>query len=186
MRTIEIRRHSYTKKGDGRGSHLSTEGVILARMVGQSLGPFEIVLTSTIPRTLETALAMGFSVTDQLGVLGDIPLAVVEEIGHHEHWQWDKPFVRFAELVQRNGPTAEMGYRQREAWQQALESVPTGAHVMIVSHGRVIESGLVTCFPGIDFNLWGAPFKHCEGVVMNYADGLFSNPQLRRIPKSAT
>jgi broad specificity phosphatase PhoE len=187
MRTIEIRRHSYTKKGDGRGrgSHLSPEGVILARTVGQSLGPFELVLTSAIPRTLETALAMGFAVSDQLEVLGEIPSAVAEEIGHHDRWNWDKPFIRFAEFIKRNGPTAEMGREQREVWQLALESVPTDAHVLIISHGRVIESGLATCFPDTDFSTWGAPFEHCEGVVMNYAEGQFSNPQFRRIPKSA-
>lgn len=187
MRTIEIRRHSYTKKGEdrGRGSHLSAEGVALARMVGQHLGPFELVLTSFNPRTLETALAMGFAVTDQMEVLGEIPPAVVEEIGHHERWRWEQPFVRFAEYVARSGPTAEMGHRQREAWQHALETVSTEGQVLIVSHGRVIETGLVTCFPDSDFSLWGAPFQHCEGIRMEYAAGQFSNLQFRRIPVRA-
>ena len=63
MRMIEIRRHSYTKKGEGRGkgSHLSAEGVALARQVGGETGPFDLVLTSPVPRSLETAVAMGFA-----------------------------------------------------------------------------------------------------------------------------
>ena len=184
MRTIEIRRHSYTKKGEdrGRGSHLSAEGVRLARMVGQHLGPFELVLTSLSPRTLETALAMGFAVTDQLEVLGEISPAVVEEIGHHDRWHWQQPFVRFAEFMALNGPTAEMGQRQRAAWQRALEAMSSEGQVLIISHGRVIETGLVTCFPGSDFSIWGAPFQHCEGVRMEYAEGQFSNLQFRRLP----
>ena len=39
MRWLEVRRHSLTKKGAarGRGSHLSAEGVMLARLVGAKL-----------------------------------------------------------------------------------------------------------------------------------------------------
>ena len=59
MPTIEIRRHSYTKKGEsrGKGSHLSAEGVALAREIGHHIGPFDLVLTSDSPRTLETAIS---------------------------------------------------------------------------------------------------------------------------------
>ncbi len=184
MRSIEIRRHSYTKKGEGRGrgSHLSAEGVALARELGHHMGPFDLVLTSHSPRTLETALAMGFAVTDQLEVLGEITPEVVEEIGHHERWSWGQPFVRFAEFVERDGPTAIMGRRQRDAWQQALEAAPPNGKMLIISHGRVIESGLVTCLPDADFSAWGASFGHCEGVKMDYAEGRFTNIQFRRIP----
>jgi hypothetical protein len=68
MRIIEIRRHSYTKKGNarGKGSHLSAEVIALAREIGNHIGPFDIVLTSYSPRTLETAIAMGFAVDEQL------------------------------------------------------------------------------------------------------------------------
>ena len=46
MRWLEVRRHSLTKKDSarGRGSHLSAEGVVLARQVGESLGPFALVI----------------------------------------------------------------------------------------------------------------------------------------------
>src|SRR6516225_9545510 len=113
MRTIEIRRHAYTKKGEGRGkgSHLSPEGVALARQAGGSLGPFDLVLTSPVPRTLETALAMGFAVDDQLEALGELSPEVCDEIGHHERWTWEQPFVAFAHFVRQGGPTTRMGER---------------------------------------------------------------------------
>jgi len=38
MRTLEIRRHSLRK--DGGGSQLSQEGVVYARKLGASMGPF--------------------------------------------------------------------------------------------------------------------------------------------------
>lgn len=182
MRVLEIRRHCFTKKGvsRGRGSHLSASGVTQARRIGNQIGPFDLVLTSHIPRTLETALAMGFAVDDQLPILGDIPAEVWDEIGHQERWAWDKPFVVFAQFVAQGGATARLGQRQKDTWIQALAPVPDGGHVLIISHGRVIESGLVTCFPDAAFDTWGAPFRHGEGVRMEYADGQFSGLAFRR------
>jgi len=183
MRTIEIRRHAYTKQGEGRGkgSQLSSEGVALARRIGGEIGPFDLVLTSLVSRALETALAMGFAVNDQLEVLGDISPAVLAEIGHHERWAWKEPFVRFAHYIRQGGPTARMGERQRHAWLRALESVPDGGRVLIISHGRIIESGLVTCIPDGDLAAWGASFRHCEGVRMGFVEGRFQGAQLLRM-----
>lgn len=182
MRTVEIRRHCFTKKGDarGNGSHLSRAGVAQARRIGDTLGAFDLVLTSHIPRTLETAIAMGYAVDDQIEVMGDIPADVWDEIGHQERWEWDEPFARFAEFVGRGGATARMGTNQRETWANALDSVPDGGRVLIVSHGRVIECGLVAAVPGGDFANWGAPFQHGEGVQMCYTNGRFTDLQFRR------
>jgi broad specificity phosphatase PhoE len=183
MRTIEIRRHAYTKKGEGRGngSHLSLEGVAQARKVGGEIGPFDLVLTSPVPRTLETAIAMGFAVHDQLEALGDLSQAVLAEIGHHERWAWQEPFVTFAHFVRQGGPTTRMGERQREAWVRALESVPSGGRVLMISHGRIIECGLVTCIPDGEFKAWGASFNHCEGMRMTFEEGRFQGVQLLRL-----
>jgi broad specificity phosphatase PhoE len=182
MRIIEIRRHSYTKKGEsrGKGSHLSDEGIVLAREIGNHIGPFDLVLTSHNPRTLETAIAMGFAVDEQVEALGDITPEVIREIGHHERWDREYPFLTFAQFVERGGPTARMGKHQQEAWMNALESAPANGSVLVISHGRVIESGLVTCIPDGDFASWGAPFRHCEGVEMNYAEGRFTDVHFRR------
>jgi len=184
-RIIEIRRHSFTKKGEsrGKGSHLSAEGVIQARRERETLPAFDLVLTSQIPRTLETALAMGFAVDDQIAGLGEIPLEVWEEIGHHERWEWEEPFAQFAQIISRGGATDALGKLQREIWTNALESVPEDGRVLIISHGRIIESGLVTCFPNGDFKDWGGPFQHLEGIRMKYADGVFSAVEIARNSK---
>jgi broad specificity phosphatase PhoE len=41
------------------GAHLSQDGIELARLVGETSGPFSLVVTSPIPRAIETAIAMG-------------------------------------------------------------------------------------------------------------------------------
>ena len=188
MRSIQIRRHSYTKKGAarGKGSHLSAAGVALARKIGGESGSFDLVLTSAVPRTLETAIAMGFAVDEQLAVLGDIPADVFEELGHHERWAWEAPFVRFAEIVGRGGATARFGHQQQETWIRALELLPPHGRMLIISHGRVIEAGLVTCLSSGDFATWGAPFHHLEGVEMHYDDGHFTNVRFLRVERPDT
>ncbi len=62
MKTIEIRQHSIRAKPS---DHLNQQGVTLARLVGENLGPFDRVITSTLPRAFETAIAMGFAVDEQ-------------------------------------------------------------------------------------------------------------------------
>lgn len=184
MRAIEIRRHSYTKKGTdrGKGSHLSARGVAVAREIGLHTGPFDLVLTSLVPRTLETAIAMGYAVNDQWEILGDMPSNILEEIGHHDRWGWADPFVHFAQLVASGGPTGHLGARLKEAWLSALDSVPTDGRVLLVSHGRIIETGLVACVPDGNFAAWGAPFQHCKGVRMSYDHGRLTHIHLLRLP----
>jgi broad specificity phosphatase PhoE len=173
MPTLTILRHCYTKKGAsrGKGSHLSQAGVEQARRIGATLGPFDMVLTSTIPRTLETALAMGFAVDDQLAALGEIPLAVWDEIGHHERWEWEDPFAHFAAIIAQNGATAALGRQQLQIWWQTVQGLPEDGAALIISHGRIIEAGLVCCFPQADFPTWGQPFQHGEGIALAYEAG---------------
>ena len=122
------------------------------------------MLTSYVPRTLETAVAMGFAVDDQLDALGDLPPDVYDEVGHHERWTWEAPFTRFAQLIACGGSHGASGTAPARGMSQALESIPAHGRVLVVSHGRIIESGVVACFPDEDVSNWGAPFQHCEGV----------------------
>src|SRR5688500_15948224 len=111
MRVLEVRRHSLTKKGQGRrsASHLSQAGVELARHVGSELGPFDRVVASPVLRTAETALAMGFAVDDLCEALGSSDPTLFAEIGHHERWSWEAPFEEFARLVRQGGATTHLG-----------------------------------------------------------------------------
>ena len=108
MRTLEVRRHSLVKDH----VHLSQAGIALARRAGAGLGPFDRVLTSHITRTLETAVAMGFAVDEQLAVLGTIGPDAWAEVGYHDRWCWSDPFAAFAHLVEGGAPTARRGRGQ--------------------------------------------------------------------------
>ena len=182
MPILEIRRHAYTKKGDGRGrgSHLSQAGVELARRIGTASQQFDFVYTSTVPRTRETAIAMGFAVDEEIDALGLIPDDLATEMGHHDRWSWEHPFVTFRSLVEQGGPIARLGETQRRTWVNILEDLPEDGEALAISHGRVIESGLVNCFPNAPFNDWGPAFTHCEGARLTYS-GDFKEVQLLRV-----
>jgi broad specificity phosphatase PhoE len=190
MREIEIRRHSCTKKGEarGKGSHLSADGIALAREVSYAMGVFDFVLTSEVPRTLETAIAMGYAVDAQVGAPADVAGPAIDEIGHRERWSWEAPWVRFAEIVDQDGAVATFGRWLRETWVNALESVPDSGRVLVISHGRDIEVGVVACLQGVqttDFSTWGEPLHQCEGVRMSYQNGSFLDPRILRARRCA-
>jgi broad specificity phosphatase PhoE len=181
MRWLEVRRHSLTKKGPARdrGSHLSAQGVALARTVGAELGPVAYVLTSAAPRAIETAVAMGVAVDDTV----DLPSGYVPgEVGFHEQWTWAQPWARYAELVGRGGGLAAVTGAHRAAWTRAVASVDEGAAALVVSHGGAIEPTLVACLPQADHEHWGALLGHCDGARLGFADGSFVDLRFRRAP----
>lgn len=178
----EIRRHSYTKKGGerGRGSHLSAEGVRLARRVGDAMGPFAKVVASDVPRTLETAVAMGFAVDEILPFPDSVEWdAVIGEIGWHALWETERPFAQIAETMASRPQTARMSAYYAARWlRAALADQP----VLFVSHGQLMETGLVACLPEADHAAWGRPFAHCEGARLFVHDGAFSDVEFLRLP----
>ena len=108
MRTLEVRRHTMRSKP---GAHLSQDGIELARLVGSTSGPFSLVVTSTIPRAVETAISMGFEVHETLDALGH-PLKdeVFDEVG------WPSPFALVAQAVASGGQVANFAEEQARLW----------------------------------------------------------------------
>lgn len=183
MRWLEVRRHSLTKKGAdrGHGSHLSSDGVALARRIGEQVGPVAYVVTNGLPRTIETAIAMGYAVD------ADVPLPsgyVPGEVAHHDQWQWPQPYVQYARLLADGAGLAEVAARHREVWVDAVENVADGETALTVSSGGSIEPTLVACFPDEDHASWGQPFSHCDGARLAYEAGRFVSLQLSRAPAS--
>lgn len=181
MRWLEVRRHSLTKKGlaRGRGSHLSAQGVALARAVGAELGPIAYVLTSAAPRAVETAIAMGLAVDDTV----DLPSGYVPgEVEFHQQWTWAQPYARYAELISRGGGLAGVAKTHRAVWVGAVEQVDEGGVALFVGHGGGIEPALVACLPGADHQRWNGLFGHCDGARLGFADGEFVGVEFRRAP----
>jgi broad specificity phosphatase PhoE len=179
VRWLEVRRHSFTKKGDarGRGSDLSQAGVAAARDLGKELGTVDYVVVSTEPRTMETAVAMGFA-ADDIVEMGTGYCST--EVVHHDQWEWDRPYVRYRELLEAGGAVVSAAGRQLEVWRGALAHVSEGGLALIVSHGGLIEPTLVAAFPQADHELWGEPFSPLDGARLAYEMPTFVSTEFQR------
>ena len=146
------------------GQHLSQAGVDLARRIGDTISPFNRVITSTIPRAFETAIAMGFAVDEQLAELSLMPDGLENEVA------WDAGFAAFAENATRAGRVENYVRQQAALVLQIARALPEDASALVVSHGGIVEAQTVGCLPHLDFTSWGAGCDYCEGARL-YFDG---------------
>ena len=161
MSYVELRRHTMRVK---TGQHLSQAGVDLARRIGNTIGPFNRVITSKIPRAYETAIAMGFAVDEQLAETLLMADGLEDEIA------WDAGFAAFAEGAKRNGRVADYVQQQGALILKIALALPDEGAALVVSHGGIVEAQTVGCLPHLDFTSWGAGCDYCEGARL-YFDG---------------
>lgn len=171
-RTLEIRRHTMRRKP---GAHLSRDGIGLARLVGEGAGPFARTVTSTIPRAIETAIAMGFEVDETVEMLGELPDAVLDQVG------WPRPFEHVAEALRAGGHAVGFAEALAQLWQSIAMQVPEGGQGLIITHGLFIELGTLASLPDIDPRLWGGPIGYCEGVRLVF-DEAVRHGEILRVP----
>ncbi len=180
MRTLEVRRHVYTKQGAGRGrgSHLSQAGVDLAREIGATIGPFEYFVASLAPRTLETAVAMGLAVDDLRDLSADLWTAAQCELAHRALRDDPQLYLRYLELMNSGGAVAALGRRQAELWHRIITNVSDGGQALLISHGGLIEPGLVAVLPTWPHERWGRGFRHGEGVRLYHNGTDFDDAEI--------
>ena len=186
VRELFVLRHSLTRKNsvEGRsGSHLSREGVRLARALGDTLPAMCHVVVGGQPRHLETALALGFAVDEQVSLpSGYVP----GEVDHHDQWSWDQPFVRYAELLVAGTGLTNVAGAHLDCWRSVLEHVPDGAAGLVVSSGGSIEPALVAALPEADHAGWGGPLHQLEGAKLTWTSSTCTSIQLlRRDPSTS-
>jgi broad specificity phosphatase PhoE len=165
VKTLEVRRHSLTKKGPARehGSLLSAEGVRRARAVGETMPEFDYVLTGPDRRHIETAVAMGYAVDESIDWASGYVTGVVE---HHDQWQWDQPFARYAELLVASAALRAVAEEHLEHWRRALMHVPDGGAALVISSGGSIEPVLVAAAVSSDWAEWGTALHQLDGATL--------------------
>jgi broad specificity phosphatase PhoE len=172
MKTIEIRRHSMRSTG---GDHLSQQGVTLARLVGQNLGPFDRVITSTRPRAFETAIAMGFAVDEQVELLSTYGGNVDREA------PWPQSFEAYAMAFAHGGAVTKFGKKLAKIYNELADYLPDGRAALVVNHGGIVEMGAVACLAATGFTVQGDAVSYCEGVRLFWEDGKCVKAEILRI-----
>jgi broad specificity phosphatase PhoE len=176
MRYVELRRHTMRVL---QGQHLSQAGVDLARQIGSTIGPFHRIITSTIPRAYETAIAMGFAVDEQLEALSMVGMKVEDEVA------WDAGFMGWAAAFRRGGQ-AEVYIRQQAALiTEIVRSLPEGGSALVISHGGIVEAQTVGCLPSTDFTTWGIACNYCEGARLMFDYERFMAGEVLRVKQGS-
>lgn len=172
MKIIEVRRHSIRER---LSQDLSEQGLALARIIAEQIGPFQRVVTSCIPRAFQTAVAMGFKVDEQVELLNTYGDAVEVEV------PWPANFSEYTAPVLRGGAATRYAKRLVAFYADLAASLPEAGAALVVTHGGVVEIGAVACIPNADHNAWGAYIECCEGIRMFWEDGKFINAEVIRI-----
>jgi hypothetical protein len=129
---------------------------------------------------METAIAMGFAVDDVIEALGPEDQNLYREIGHHERWGWASPFAEFARLIGFGHETAALSHLVSTHFRSMLAQIPEDGRALAISHGRVIECGVLPFVSADDYATWGEPFRHGEGVrIVQHEPGNFAVELLR-------
>ena len=173
MRYLEVRRHTMRVKP---GQHLSQDGVDLARRVGSQTGPFEFVITSTLHRAYETAIAMGFAVNDQLDDLCPMGQAIEAEVG-----SFDVGFGAYGQAYHRKSAIASFMRNQADLWQMIASSVTDGGSALLITHGGIVEAGAVGCLPQAGHAAWGPVIDYCEGARLSFNGERFVGIEILRV-----
>jgi broad specificity phosphatase PhoE len=176
VRVVEHRRHSMRNKP---GQHLSQPGVELARRVGEGLGAFDRVVTSRVPRAFETALAMGYAVDEQLEELSGTPEGLDAEL------DWRDGCSAFQRAARAGGVAARYVAQQAALMRAIATKLPEGGRALVISHGGIVEAGVVGCRPDEDFTAWGPSCGFCEGVRLTFEGDRCAAAALLRVPGSA-
>ena len=172
MRILDVRRHTMRRKP---GQHLSREGIALANMVAEGKPVYDRVVTSAIPRAIETAIAMGLEVDQLVEGLGHLSDEANAEVG------FPSPFARVSRAVTANGPAARFAEAQAALWRSLAMQMPDDARMLIVSHGLIVELGAVASVPDADHAAWGDAIGYCEGIRLSY-EGDVTHGELLRLP----
>lgn len=159
------------------GAHLSQQGVDLAKLIGKTAGSYDLVITSPLPRAVETAIAMGFEVDETMEELGEITAATIDEIG------WPNSFEGIMRIVAQGGPCARIADDQAKLWRRIAGRLSDSERALIVSHGGVIELGAVASLPEADHSEWGGAIGYCEGVRLNFDASGCRRVEILRAPQ---
>jgi broad specificity phosphatase PhoE len=151
------------------GKHLSQAGVDLARRVGDGMGHFDRVLTSTLPRAFETAIAMGYAVDEEAEWLTTCGDAVEAET------PYPQTFAAYAGAVAGEKAAATFAREAARHWRAVAGHLPEAGCALMISHGGVVELGAIGCLTTdgvvMDYDAWGGPLDYCEGVRLMFAGG---------------
>ncbi len=172
MKTIEIRRHSIRAQ-DGK---LTQQGVTLARMLGEKMGRFNRVVTSPLPRAIQTAVAMGFAVDATAELLAGT------EMGIQLECPFGSSFSEYAQAARKkNSPDWQYARALADFYHKLVDALPDHGSALVINHSGVVEMSAAACLPKDNLDFLGDYVLYCEGVRLSWDNGAFTSAEIIRV-----
>lgn len=150
----------------GKNPHISKDGMLFAQEIGEKLPTFDIVLSSTSIRAIETTIAMGYPITDTINFDEAAPSSKAPE-----NYQGFETYQEYAINIANTPYFSEFSKNLVKLLNQKLMTYKTAKKILLVSHGGVIECSTIGFLPSLDFVIWGDSTRHCTGVKLVFREG---------------
>ena len=160
-------RHSHR---EGKNPHISKKGLTLANEIGKKLPSFDVVLSSSSVRAIETTIAMGFAVSDTINFDDAIPK--VKSQPQDKNQKGYDTFIEYSEKIQSDSRFKDYSMNLIQLLNNKLKLFENAENVLIVSHGGIIEISTIAFLPDIDYISWGKCVDHCNGVKLVIKNGI--------------
>jgi broad specificity phosphatase PhoE len=162
--TLILLRHTQRAKP---GQHLNQRGINLAHALEPRLPNIDVAFTSSVPRAIETAIALGVAVTDTFDEMAQMGPDVLNDEDYARHDTLMSLCRHFTD-----GPPAARAYAAAQAQhvRALLARAGDEARVLIVTHGGIIEAQWAGLAPETLVRATGAPFDVCEGLILRVTD----------------
>ena len=170
MKTLQIRRHTQRTKP---GPNLSQKGIDLANQIGKTIGPFDPVLTSNIPRAVQTAVAFGCAVDKELPYWGTLPPKCWAEISDCEN------FSDLIGVVEQRTHAHDFAQALLHQIRQIFDGFEDGKNALLVTHGGFPELSMLAIVSDLSRCKGEKPFGYCEGINLTQKDGQITARFLR-------
>lgn len=177
MRYLEMRRHSRRVRPN---EHLSQEGVTLARRLGLEMGPFDLVVSMPAARGIETAVAMGFAVGEEL-------TPVHSSFAPEDLRELDRllsegtPHAERARAMRSDALAARFAQALVAQWTGYAERLRDNGRALVILGGGYLDDAAVACLPDAPHETWGPNFSHCEGIVLAFGAGRCVGGEILRV-----
>ena len=135
------------------------------------------MVTSPIPRAVETAEALGLTIDGVLPELALVPDSVQRVLDAFP----PRSFADYVQLTRRRREMAEYARQQAELMRDQLVRVPDGGRLLLISHGAVIELGAAAARPN-DALGFGEPAGYVEGVRLTMDGDTWVRGEVLRLP----
>ncbi|WP_165962710.1 hypothetical protein [Occultella glacieicola] len=120
---------------------------------------------------------MGYAVDEMVPWPSGYLTGVVE---HHDQWRWERPFERYADLLESSRSLRGVAQTHLAHWLRAVGRVDRGGMALVVSSGGSIEPVLVAAAPDGDHAGWGPALQHLQGATLNFDGDTCVSVTIRR------